>query len=191
MAAAAVWRTLRAPPQAVVALKLLTRRQFLKVGIAGAALLAAARFLDRPQAAAVSPYRILDEQNARMVAVLVPVVLAGSLPAEEAAQSAVVRDTVAAFDRAVSGLTPAVQAEIGELFSFLSFAPTRLAFAGLWSPLEESTPEEINAFLTRWRHSRLALQRVSYQALTQLIQASWYDNPSSWAAIRYPGPPNL
>jgi hypothetical protein len=170
-------------------LKSPARRRFIKVGIAGAALLAAARFLDRAQAAPVSPYRVLDEQNAKMVAVLVPVVLAGSLPADEAAREAAIRDTVAAFDRAVSGLAPAVQAEIGELFSFLNFAPTRLAFARLWAPVEESTPEELHVFLTRWRHSRLALQRVSYQALTQLIQASWYDNPAAWTAIRYPGPP--
>jgi hypothetical protein len=125
-----------------------------------------------------------------MIAALVPVVLAGSLPAEEAARAGAIRDVVAAFDRAVAGLAPAVQAEIGELFSFMSFAPTRLAFAGLWAPLEESKPEELEAFLKRWRYSRFELQRVSYQALTQLIQASWYDNRAAWTAIHYPGPPN-
>jgi hypothetical protein len=172
-------------------LKLLTRRQLIKIGFAGAALLATARLLGPARAASATPYRVLDEPSAKMIAALVPVVLAGSLPADAAAQAAATRDVLVAFDRAVSGLAPAVQAEIGELFGFLHFAPTRLAFARLWAPLEESTPEEIHAFLTRWRHSRLALQRVSYQALTQLIQASWYDNPASWEAIRYPGPPML
>ena len=47
------------------------------------------------------------------------------------------------------------------------------------------------AFLTRWRHSRFEIQRAGYQALSQLIQASWYDNPASWATIGYPGPPKL
>ena len=168
-----------------------TRRQFIQVGIAGAALLAAARFLDRSLAAPSNPYRVLDEGTAGMVAALIPVVLAGSLPSEEAARARASREVTESFDRAVSGLCPAVQEEIGQLFSFLSFAPTRLAFAGLWAPLEESTPEEIKAFLARWRSSRFDLQRVSYQALTQLIQASWYDNPASWAAIHYPGPPAL
>ena len=84
-----------------------------------------------------------------------------------------------------------MQEELAQLFSFLAFAPSRLAFAGLWVPIDESKPEEIKAFLTRWRHSRFDLQRVSYQALTQLIQASWYDNPQAWAAIGYPGPPSI
>jgi hypothetical protein len=41
----------------------------------------------------------------------------------------------------------------------------------------------------RWRDSRFELQRASYRALTQLIQAAWYGNSASWAAIGYPGPP--
>lgn len=170
---------------------MVTRRQFIKVGIAGAAVLAAARLLDRPRAAPAAAYRVLDELQARMVAVLVPVILAGSLPVEETARAKAMREVVESFDRAMSGLAPAVQDEIMQLFSFLTFAPTRVAFAGLWAPLEDSSPEEITAFLSRWRVSRFELQRVSYQALTQLIQASWYDNPEAWAAIHYPGPPPL
>jgi hypothetical protein len=166
-----------------------TRRQFIKVGFAGAALFAAARYLDRPLAAPVNPFRALDESAARMVGALIPVVLAGSLPSDGAARTRTVTDILAAFDRAVSGLAPAVQEELAQLFSFLNFAPSRLAFAGLWAPVEETPRDELKAFLTRWRHSRFDLQRQSYEALTQLIQASWYDNPASWKAIGYPGPP--
>ena len=168
-----------------------TRRQFIKVGIAGAALFAAARYLDRPRAGPAGAYRVLDEGSARMVRALIPVVLAGSLPGEEAEQARAVGEVLAAFDRAVSGLAPAVQQEIAQLFSFLNFAPSRLAFTGSWAPLDELPRQEIKDFLTRWRHSRFDLQRQSYEALTQLIQASWYDNPSSWRAIGYPGPPEL
>ena len=168
-----------------------TRRQFIKVGIAGAALFAAARFLDRPLAAPTDAYRVLDENAAKIMRALIPVVLAGSLPADDAARARAVGDVVAAFDRAVSGLAPAVQGELAQLFSFLNFAPSRVAFAGLWSPVDATPREELNAFLTRWRHSRFDLQRQSYEALTQLIQASWYDNPASWKAIGYPGPPLL
>jgi hypothetical protein len=169
---------------------LLTRRQFIKVGIAGAALLAAARFADRPRAAAAS-YRALDEQGAAMIAALIPVVLSGVLPAEADARARAQQEVLDAFDRAVSGLSPAIQEEIGQLFSFLSFAPTRITVAGLWSPLAESTPEEIRTFLDRWRASRFDLQRVSYQALTQLILAAWYGNSAAWPAIGYAGPPGI
>ena len=168
---------------------MLTRRQFIKVGIAGAAILAAARLLDRPLAAPAAKYRVLDDRDARMIAALAPVVLAGSLPEEAVARSRAVREVVEAFDRAVSGLSVAVQGEIAQLFSFLNFAPTRLAFAGLWTPVEEASAEDLKAFLLRWRVSTFDLQRASYHALTQLIQASWYDNPRAWAAIGYPGPP--
>ncbi len=122
---------------------------------------------------------------------LVPVVLAGALPADESARRAAVTDVVAAFDRAVAGLSIPVQQEIGQLFSFLHTPPLRLAFGGLWQPLEESTTAQISEFLLRWRDSRFDLQRASYRALTQLIQAAWYGNSASWRAIGYAGPPAL
>lgn len=168
-----------------------TRRQFIKVGLAGAAVLAAARLFDRSLAAPTASFRVLDAESAATVAALVPVVLAGALPAQPAARARSVRETVEAFDRAVAGLAPAVQKEIGQLFSLLAFAPARLIFTGLWSPLHASSAGDIKALLGRWRASAFDLQRQSYQALTQLIQAAWYDNPAAWAAIGYPGPPPL
>jgi hypothetical protein len=170
---------------------LLTRRQFIKVGLAGAVVLATVRFLDRALAAPAAGQRVLDEDATRMVAALVPVVLAGALPTDAAARARAIRETVEAFDRAVSGLTASVQDEVGQLFSFLNFGPTRVGFAGLWQPVDESSPEELKAFLIRWRSSTFQLQRASYHALTRLIQAAWYGNPASWATIAYPGPPEL
>jgi hypothetical protein len=169
---------------------LLTRRQFIKVGLGGAVVLAAVRFLDRPLAAPAAGFRVLDAEATRMVTALVPVVLAGALPAEPAANARAIRETVEAFDRAVAGLTASVQEEVAQLFSFLGFAPTRI-FAGLWVPVEEATAEELQTFLTRWRFSTFQLQRAGYAALTQLIQASWYGNTAAWTTIGYPGPPAL
>ena len=168
-----------------------TRRQFLKVGLASAGLLAAVRFLDRAEAAPAPNHRVLDATAVVTVAALVPIVLDGSLPEEPEARARAIRETVDGFDRAVSGLSLAVQKEVDQLFGVLRFAPTRLAFTGLWTSIEESPPEEVAAFLTRWRHSRFEIQRAGYQALTQLILAAWYDNPVSWSVIGYPGPPKL
>jgi hypothetical protein len=170
---------------------LLTRRQFIKVGLGGALLLGAVRRLGRPLAAPAPAHRFLDEPSARIVAALVPIVLAGSLPGDDDAQASAVREVVDSFDRAVSVMARSIQGEVRELFGFLVFAPSRLAFTGLWAPIDESKPEELRAFLDRWRRSRFELQRVSYQALTQLIQASWYDNAKSWGALGYAGPPAL
>jgi hypothetical protein len=168
-----------------------SRRRFIQAGVAGAALLTLARWIDSPLAAAASAHHFLDPRGVRSVTALVPVVLAGALPEDEGPRRAAVADVVAAFDRAVAGLAIPVQQELGELFSFLHTPPLRLAFAGLWKPLEESTPAQIGEFLVRWRDSRFDLQRASYRALTQLIQAAWYGNNASWAAIGYAGPPAI
>ena len=168
-----------------------TRRQLLKVGIAGGLVLAGARWLDRPQAMAAANFRFLDERSASAAAALIPVVLDGALPKDAAPRKRAIDETVEAFDRAVAGLSPAVQKEVDELFSILRFPPIRLMFTGLWSPLEESSAQEIAEFLTRWRHSRFEIQRAAYQAITQLIQAAWYGNSASWAAIGYPGAPRI
>lgn len=169
-----------------------TRRQFIQVGIAGGVLFAAARWLDRPAAVAAAPgYQFLDPQTAAVTAALVPVVLAGALPTEAVARTRAIEETTSAFDRAVAGLSPSVRKEVDELFSLLRFAPARLMFTGLWEPVEESSPEDIAAFLNKWRRSRFEIQRAGYQAVTQLLQAAWYGNPASWAAIGYPGAPNL
>ena len=168
-----------------------TRRQFIQVGLAGAAILVAARLLDRAAPLAPGTFLVLDSRAAALIGALAPVVLAGSLPSDAASQEVATREIVEAFDRAVSGLSPAVQEEIAQLLSLLRFPPSRMALAGLGAPWEEATPEAIAAFLTRWRNSRFDLFRAGYQALTQLLQAAWYDNPLSWAGVGYPGPPAL
>lgn len=168
---------------------MLTRRRFLQVGLAGVAVLAIARALERPSMPGY--FRVLDGASVPLIEALVPVVLAGSLPTREPERGVAIQEVVEAFDRAVSGLSPAVREEIDQLLGVLRFGPTRLAFTGLWAPIEGSKGEEIAQFLARWRTSRFDLLRAGYQALTQLIQASWYDNPSSWSTIGYPGPPAI
>ena len=166
-----------------------SRRQFLRVGAAAGAVLATAQWLRPSFAAPQQGFRVLDATGAAMVRALVPVVLADALPAQAREQR--VQETVEAFDRAVGALSPGVRNEVEQLFSFLSFGPTRVAMAGLWEPLERSSPDDLALFLARWRRSAFDIQRSAYQALTQLIQAAWYDNPASWDAIGYPGPPKL
>ena len=153
----------------------MNRRRFLQVGAAGTALLVTVGWFARPRSGVVEA--------------LVPVVLDGSLPAAGPERAKAIADVAEAFRRAVTGLSPAVQAEVAQLMALLQFAPTRFAFTGIATPLGQAQAADIAAFLARWRASRFDLLRASYQALTQLIQAAWYDNPASWAAIGYPGPP--
>jgi hypothetical protein len=171
---------------------LATRRQFLKVGIAAGVVLAGAGwFALRAERRPAAGLHWLDDRSASIVTALVPAVLAGALPAGDPARVAAAREVVEAFDRAIAGLTPAVQEEIWQLFSLLGLAAGRFIVAGVRSPWPEATGEEVSAFLARWRTSRFGLLRAGYQALTQLIIAAWYGNPASWTRIGYGGPPQI
>ena len=166
------------------------RRRFIQAGAAGAALLAMVALLDRPRAQGATPLRNLDARTVELLEALVPVVLAGALPGGPD-RPAAIRETIEAFDRALSGLDPGIQDEIAQMLGLLVYAPTRIAVAGVWPAWREASTTEVAAFLVDWRASRSELKRSGYRALTQLIQAAWYGNPRAWEAIAYPGPPKV
>ena len=166
-----------------------SRRRFIQAGAAGLALLAAVRRLDHPYAAPVSKLKKLDARTVEFLEAVVPVVLAGGLPSDAVERSAAIAQTIEGFDRALTGLDPGIQDEIGQMLGVLLYAPTRITVAGVWSPWREASAEEIAEFLRGWRDSRFELKRSGYRALAQLIKAGWYDNPAAWRIIGYPGPP--
>ncbi len=170
------------------------RRRFLQTGAAGAALLllvrhAAAGTLARAPQQGSLDLRVLDGAAAEFIAALAPVLLAEGLPDDRDARIVAVNEVVEAMDRAVAGLSPAVQEEIQQLFALVTFAPTRALVAGVWTPWRSASAADIAGFLDSWRDSRFALLRSGYQALKQLMQACWYGNPLAWGKIGYPGAP--
>lgn len=160
-------------------MKRFTRREFIRAGLGGSALLFVAGCAKR------------DAASNDIVGALVPVVLAGALPDEGSAKATAIAQIVEAFGRAVQRLAPAIREEVADLLALLAFAPTRILVAGVASPWNEASAAEIERFLRDWRASRFELRRSGYRALTQLIQAAWYDNPSAWPIIHYPGPPKI
>lgn len=177
---------------------MLTRRQFLKAGIAGGALLIAVRAAYGPLSpGTLAPddagftYSVLDPKERTVLAGVVPIMLAAALPADPAERERAVVEVVRGVDRAVSGLPPSVQEEVAQLFALLGFPPTRRLLAGVGSPWLEASPDAIQRFLERWRASPFALLRSAYSALHELIMAAWYGNPVAWPRIGYPGPPTI
>jgi len=172
-----------------------TRRTFLFAGIAGAAALAAAAWWragrDSPNAEAiaggVSPS--LGPDGSAVMAAVIPVFLEGALPAGQEAAAAAVQKVLGSVGVAVAGLPPAAQKELSQLFALLGVAPGRMALARVNSPWPEARPDEVAAFLERWRTSGFLLLHSAYAALHQLVFAAWYGDPASWPAIGYPGPP--
>lgn len=163
----------------------ISRRTFLKAGLIGTVALATAGGLYRASRHVELPGKFVLDSSARSIlGAIVPVVLKDAIdPTPAALESAIsgVRD-------AIAGLPLTTQKEVQDLFALLSFAPARRFLAGLPDDWPQATPEDIAAFLQRWRVSRLSLLQNAYHALHDLITGSWYGNESSWAAIGYPGP---
>jgi hypothetical protein len=168
---------------------MVTRRQFLRAGVMGGALLALMRLAPRPAHAGDSA-PVLDAPTREALAAIAAVMLAGALPDGGGRQQALaaVVDGVAV---AVSGLPPHLQEELGQLFTLLTFAPTRWLLAGVSSPWPRASAEDIAEFLESWRGSWSSLLQSGYHALHELIMAAWYARPDSWPALGYPGPPRL
>lgn len=173
---------------------MLSRRQFVKTGIAGALLLAAAAYfqkpLDRAGKQALVAGNPLDASLRTVIPAIAPVILQGAFPSG-AERAAALERIVRGVAQAVGALSAASQKEVAELFALLAFAPTRIAVAGLTPAWDQASAAEIEAFLQRWQHSRLDLLKSGYQALHDLVLGAWYADPQSWAAIGYPGPPVL
>ena len=160
------------------------RRTFLKVGLIGGALLAAAggaALWLKPAARDAS----MSEDARVVLRAVIPALLAGALPAERALQAreAALERTLAA----IAALPPATRRELGELFALLAARPGRwLAGIDAW---ETADVEHATRFLQRWRTHRFGLFQVGYHALHDLVLGPWYADESTWAAIGYPGPP--
>lgn len=168
-----------------------TRRTFLFAGLAGTAALVAAGWLRSTRVAPGRPGAALSTDANDVLAAVIPVFLAGALPAEADAAKRALRETITSVGVAIAGLPPAAQRELAQLFSLLGFAPARIALARVPSGWREAGADDVAAFLERWRTSDFLLFRSAYAALHQLVFAAWYGNPQSWAAIGYPGPPRL
>ncbi len=159
---------------------MLTRRQWIGSGIVAVAALGAAGLAMDSR-----------ESDHEVLAAIVPVMLAGALPAAQPAHANAVAATLAGFDVAVAGLPPSVQAEVAQLFSLLRIAPLRIAATGIVGSWSRTSPDRIAQFLSSWRYSNIVKLRSAYDALHQLIMAAWYAQPQSWIVTGYPGPPKL
>ncbi len=161
-----------------------TRRELLKTGAAGAVFLTLADCARH--AAGIS----LDAAQREVVGKIAAAMLEGALPPNEPERALALATAVDGFGVAVAGLPPEVQGEVRQLFSLLTFAPTRRFVAGL-PPWNDATMQDVSAFLERWRYSNFTMLRGAYDALHQLVMAGWYGNDVAWPRIGYPGPPVL
>lgn len=169
----------------------LSRRHFLKTGAMGGMLLAtgsaAALLTGCAQAQPATGYVYLRKAELTVLRAVIPSVLAGTLP-EGKARPAALDKALASLDQLLANSSVAVGDQIHQLFALLSMAPTRIAMAGVWSDWPDASSEDIEAFLLRWRDSRLELLRGAYLGLCKIINVAWYLLPESYAAVGYSAP---
>lgn len=165
------------------------RRTFLKVGALAALALAAGGGVYR-LANPPGPLQrfVLDGEAKAALDAIVPAMLAGALPAEPAARAAAIGATTERVHQAIRGLQLPAQKEVQDLFGLLALAPARLLLTGIGGGWSGADAAQVGAFLQDWRFHRLDMLQTAYHALHDLIIGSWYADPSSWAAIGYPGP---
>ncbi|HTU83710.1 MAG TPA: hypothetical protein VMF61_16390 [Candidatus Acidoferrales bacterium] len=172
-----------------------TRGRLIRTGIAGAIVLGLGGCVrprvEKPFSDDGYTYRQLTSGDRDVIAALAGAMLSGALPGDSAAHGRSIVEVVRGVDVAIDGLQPDVQGEVHQLFGLLQFPLTRALAAGVWTSWSDASPADLAAFLNRWRFSGLLLFRSGYQALHQLVMASWYGNAASWARIGYPGPPKI
>lgn len=165
-----------------------SRRQFIRVGLMGALALSAAStaaLLSGCSSPLIEKgFRVFRANDLKVLRALVPVVLAGALPAD-GTEKAVVEETIHAMDGFIYGTSRAGHKQIGQLFDLLSMPATRYAVVGLSDDWDKSSAADIGAFLERWETSRFDMLRGAYTGLTQMINMNWYMQPRAWAAINY------
>lgn len=163
------------------------RRTLIKVGVAAGALLAVAG----GTLALLQPARVggrLSEPAQGLLGALARGVLGSLWPADVAGQAAALSALAGRFESTVAGLTPGQQAEVDELLTIAVSAPGRLALFGLTSSWAQASTEQVTASLQAMRLSGLALRQQAFHAVRDLINAAWFADPGTWAAIGYPGP---
>lgn len=177
---------------------MLTRRQFIRTGMAGAAALALGRLAYGPFSAdptfpvtATEQFKFLDAKSRTALAAIAAVMLEGALPQDEVTHEDALQAVVLGADTVIAGLPDKVQEEMRDLLMLLSQPLARRWVVGVTSPWQTASRDDIVNFLNRWRFSSILLLRSGYQALHQILFAAWYGNPRSWVGIGYEGPPEF
>lgn len=171
----------------------ISRRSLLKVGIAGAAVLATAGvatsvFVHNQQSLA-GGYQQLRAKDVPMLSTIISAILQGRTSAPVTQSQ--IDSTLQRLDRNIDRLSPNMLKQTLQLFDLLTLSASRGLVTGIWRPWERAEATQVQAFLKRWESSRFALFQQGYLALVKLTLMAWYSQPDAWAVCGYPGPPTI
>jgi hypothetical protein len=169
-----------------------TRRNLLRGGLAGSALLALggvglALQSTRRGTPPAEALRVLTEDEHAILAAVAARVCpqpGPDVPGAEALGIALAADRL--FELAGPEATSGVKSALGLFESGLAGA----IFFEHARPFTQLAPEDQDAVLLAWRDSSVALRRTVFRALSALVASLYYCDPRTWPGIGYPGPPD-
>jgi len=167
----------------------LSRRSLIKRGLLGGGilLLGGAGFLGmrstRRGKAPPRPLSVLGEDEYAVVEALAARIIA---PAKDAPPLDEVAWNV---DQLLAAADPSAQKEVKQLIGLFESALAGFLFGGRITPFTRLEPDEQDQVLREWQQSRLLLRRTGFTALKTLALAGYYSFSSTWAYMKYPGPP--
>lgn len=168
------------------------RRRFLRTGLAGAVALTTLAsttvMLNGCSTAPATGYRLLRTHHIPVLVAVIPAVLAGVAAATE---PATVQALVRSIDDFVFHTSRANHKQFLQLLDLLGGSLGRRFAAGLAPDWNEASVAEVQAFLVRWRDSRVGLFRLGYGGLVQAVVMNWYLQPAAWPAIGYEPPRHI
>lgn len=92
------------------------------------------------------------------------------------------------IDGTIAAMDLNARHELRKLLDLLASAPLRWVLAGVRTPWHAATPDQVRAFLARWRGSRIGALNAGGVVLVKLASVSYFVAPDTWAASGYPGP---
>lgn len=168
----------------------LNRRQFIRLGLVGGAVIASGATLSgltgcSRQAAPAEGFLHLRPADLALLSPLVPVLLAGAFEMNDAN----VRKALHGMDTLLSYGAPGARAEVFELLDFLQLAPARWFLTGSWQSFEAMDEQQAHAAVAHWARRDRGLSRLALRAIAAPLQWAWYMTPEGSRASGYPGPP--
>jgi hypothetical protein len=165
------------------------RRVFLKRGLLGGVLLAAGGGLTLGLSSTKMAYvpsrplKVLDERHFAIV---------GAIASRTVAvENANLVEVAHGVDDVLSIAVPETQEDVKGLLMLFENALAGFVFDRRLKPFTRLAPEQQDSVLNAWRDSSITIRRGGYHVLRKLTLASYYSSSSTWAAVGYPGPPEI